>query len=276
MATLVISAGGSNANAVIFTPVSSALANLSNGAGTIAILMNMATISGQPAQDFVGLTAPASASSWTAWYHTLAWKSVGGIGMADDDGQVGGNTTGGPNSGNWGTDWYICSVAWPSTPTGSMNELWSWSSATTPSWTHQNSNQLNGANRAGPSPSAAKLSIGYAGDDFTATFSAAVVGIWAGTQLTNLQVEALVTNKRTSDWWNNAAGHPTFLSELTSITPTDIGANPSTFSTLFGGASAPSLTGANPPGWTFDGHGAAGVAANLAIPPLITAVRPGY
>ena len=61
----------------------------------------------------------------------------------------------------------------------------------------------------------------------------------------------LWVNKKTSDWYNHAAGHPTTLIEYTSATPTDIGADPSTFSTIGNGA----MTGPDPTGWTFDGQG---------------------
>lgn len=82
------------------------------------------------------------------------------------------------------------------------------------------------------------------------------VGWWEG-DMTDLQTEALSTNKRTSDWWGHAFGAPKFLCELNvaAAALTDLAGNASSLATFGGG---PTLDAAEAlAGWTFDGTGAA-------------------
>ena len=87
---------------------------------------------------------------------------------------------------------------------------------------------------------------GSGNDDYTGTIG--LVGFWDGVNMSDGQVEELSTNLQTSDWCGHAVGAPTFLSELTSVSPTDIGSVD--FTLVVTGAVA---TGTNPAGWTFNG-----------------------
>ena len=69
-----------------------------------------------------------------------------------------------------------------------------------------------------------------------------LVAFW-NVQLSNAQVDALQTNKKTSDLWNSAAGNPLTLIELNTLTPTDLGAN-----CVFDVRTTPALTGPDPTG----------------------------
>lgn len=89
---------------------------------------------------------------------------------------------------------------------------------------------------------------GSADDDFEGDIG--LVGFWDGVNMSDGEVEALLTNMKTSDWHNHAAGDVTLLTELTSTTPIDIGE--AGISLTVTGAT---LTGSDPPGWTFDGGG---------------------
>lgn len=100
---------------------------------------------------------------------------------------------------------------------------------------------------------------GSANEDFLG--DVALVGWWDGTELSNAQVEALARNGRTSDWWRNAAGPPSSLTELTSLTPTDLAGVMTWVNT------AATLTGGDAP-WGFDGTGLAtseGFTSNFAV-----------
>jgi len=245
-----------NNNSIRFNPVSSALANLPNGAGTIAVLVlnNNATN-----RDWAGLNnnPPSSVSEW---YHGLAQDGTGGPNnnkLLDDDGLVGAwNATAlaTPN-----TEFWIAVVDWPSGAAAKERFHWSSVLSAAESWTNEDSGANNGGNRAGPTTSAGYFNIGTHG---TNAFdgSIALVGVWAGTRFTDTDATNLWVNKKTSDWYNHPAGTPTFLVELNTLTPTDIGASPSTYSAT---GSSVTLTGPDPSGWTFD---ARGTTAPIPVP----------
>lgn len=220
----------------IFTPISAQLANLSNGAGTLAVLMQPGSTT-----DAAGIGLFNSADS--VWYHDLTLWS-GTLIDVDDPGNsqspaVTVNTT----------NWWLFAVTWAGS--GASVERFHYKNVTGGgAWTHVNSITTNGGLHAGPGTSG-RLHIGYEFNSTSNGSSYAVAAAWAGTQLTDLQVEELATHLKTSDWYQNSAGNPTCLVECTSLTPRDIGANPSTFSTVTMG-----LTGSNPAGWTFNGVGA--------------------
>jgi len=235
---------------VRFTPISSALSNLPNGAGTIAALARRPNAG----RGYLGLLQNSTNNDW---FHGLKAPSAADPGdtqMFDDDGLVGStsnNFTGGVPGGTTADDFYIAAVAWS---TGTSTERFHLSSTigSAESWQHVDAGGTNGGTRSGPGTSGRF----YIGTDSTTEFftgDIALVAVWAGTKLTDLQVEDLWISKKTSDWCNHAAGTPTLLIELTSTSPTDIGANPSTFGTTNAGVTA---TGLNPTGWTFDGCGA--------------------
>jgi hypothetical protein len=218
-----------------FTPISTALNGLPNGAGTIAALVKKD--SAAASLDAGGLLNSANSD----WYHAL---SLTDLRIFDDDG-----LTGPLETPTWspGTDWYIIAVTWPAG--GAALERFHHISQSSPAgWTHSNSAANNGGNRAGPGTNGHWL-FGYHGD-FGGSGAIALMAAWAGVALSDAQIEELITNNRTSDWWNNSAGQPTLLIEGNTTSPVDIGANPSTFSSI-GGLT---LTGATP-SWVFDGQG---------------------
>lgn len=245
MATLYNAAPGTNF--ATFNPVSAALANLPNGAGTIAALIGKDNAIGTG--DLCGLVAGA-ATLPTDWFHALHSEDTR---LSDDDGLVAQNET---PTWSMTTNWYIMVVTWPAG--GAALERYHHVNQTSPAgWTHSPSGGNNGGNRAGPTTANGRWRIGHFGDE-SGSFGIALSAAWAGVQLSDAQCAELSVNNKTSDWWNNSGGHPTTLIECTSLTLTDIGANPSTFSSIGG------LTLTNPAGgavsWTFDGQGTPVVA----------------
>jgi hypothetical protein len=98
-------------------------------------------------------------------------------------------------------------------------------------------------------PGSAFLRVGYFGDN-NGGGDVALIAAWVGTALTDLQIEELAANAKTSDWWNCSGGHPTALVELNTATPSDIGSSPSPFNDI----GTLTFAGDTPP-WTFDGQG---------------------
>lgn len=240
MATLV-STGNVGAGAGIFNPISSALNGLPNGAGTIAFLWR--ENSGVASADIGGLTTGTPTTS--DWYHALHIDTAK---MTDDDGIAGSVETPVWSPSPQPSTWYIVGVAWPAG--GPALERHHHVNQQAPAgWTHSNSAGNNGGNRAGPGTSNGRFRIGFFSDN-NGGGGYAVAAAWAGVQLSDAQFVELGANNRTSDWWNNSAGRPTLLVECTSTTLTDIGNNPSTFSSI-GGLT---LTGPDPT-WNFDGQG---------------------
>jgi hypothetical protein len=220
----------------VFTPISSALANLPNGAGTMIFLVKKTVIG---AADFGGLMLGASSD----WYHVL-WQFSGGA-LSDDDGQVGAASL--ATAPNDTTNWYLFAVDWPAS---AALETFHWRNQTTQStWTHSNSNANVGAPRAGPTTAAGWFHIGSSGEGTAATKLMGIAAVWAGTRFANTDYGSWT---KTSDLWNHSLGHPTLLVELNTTTPVDLAAG-STYSS--GNSSGTALTGADPDNWDFDGKG---------------------
>lgn len=245
----------SGTGATIFNPVSSQLANLPDAAGTlVALVQAVAGVGTGALGDIGGLTDGSGvAAAQTNWYHnlTVGGLAAGTIGDDDGTGSATNNVVTEPTFGT--TAWWIVACSWPGT--GASVERFSYSQLGTVSWTHVNSSVANGGLRAGPTTTAGQFNIGYFTDESVGE-NVGLIAAWAGVQLTDLQIEALLTHSKTSDWWTSAAGQPTLLVENTSLTPTDIGAHPSTFSNQVFGEVA--LSGGTPTGWTFDGQGSGG------------------
>lgn len=108
-------------------------------------------------------------------------------------------------------------------------------------------------NNGSSTGSTGKLWIGtYDGVGDFANAWHGLVGIW-DTAMSDAQVDELWANKRTSDWYNDTAGTPTFLTELTSSTPTDLTGSASFVS--YNGTVDAAETFA---GWNFNGTGGEG------------------
>jgi hypothetical protein len=226
----------------VFTPISAALSNLPNGAGTMIVLHHkVATGAGA---DYCGLLNSAA----SAWYHTLS-QQFGPTVLIDDDGLTGpvSSTTPTIDSTNWW--WYT--VDWPA-GAAALERFHYRNHTSGGSWTHSNSTGNNGGNRAGPG-TGGWFRIGDTDDEATVVGrDIALVAVWAGTRFADGDYG---TWTKTSDLYNHALGKPTLLVEGTSTTPVDIGLNPSTYSGA--NSSGTTLTGGDPPTFTFDGQGSA-------------------
>jgi hypothetical protein len=222
----------------VFTPISSALNGLPNGAGTLIALFKK-TVAADT--DYCGLTNSAS----SAWYHALTQR--GDDALFDDDGLSGAQAT--SASTDDATNWWIYACDWPGG--GAAIERFHWRNQTSlGSWTHSPALANNGGMRAGPG-TGGWWRCGSVGDFVAGQKDMAVVAAWAGVRFADGDYGSW---SKTSDLYNHSAGQPTFLCELTSSTPTDIGANPSTYSSA--NSVGTSLSGADPDNWTFDGQGA--------------------
>jgi hypothetical protein len=220
----------------IFNPISSALANLPNGAGTMIVLVKKTVLG---ATDYCGLLLGASSD----WYHTLAHQA--GDNLWDDDGLAGVAASAAATDDT--TNWWFYAVDWPAS---AGTERWHWRNQTTlGSWTHSSSAGNDGGLRAGPTTAAGWFHIGYSGDGSTATKLQAVCAVWAGTRFADADYGSW---SKTSDLYNHALGHPTLLVELNTATPSDISGT-STYSSA--NSTGTSLTGGDPDNWTFDGVG---------------------
>lgn len=97
------------------------------------------------------------------------------------------------------------------------------------------------------------------GDDLNA--NKGLLFAWKGVVLSDSQADENWANLRTSDIWNNTAGHPAYLFELRSRTSIpDLAGNGATLNVVNGTAED---TGDSVPGWTDDGIGATGTTVTL-------------
>jgi hypothetical protein len=221
----------------VFTPVSSALGALSNGPGTIIALVKQTTTG---AQDFGGLTN----SAFSAYYHGLINGTITASTLGDDDdvGSVAASATWPQDT----TNWYLVACDWAST---AAVENFRWRNQTTlGAWTTSASATNAAAAKAGPG-TGGWFSVGYLGDGSVGAKTHALIAVW------NVRFGTSDYNaawNKTSDLWTHPLGHPIFLTQLNSTTPTDL-AGGSTYSSA--NSSGTALTGADPDNWTFDGTG---------------------
>lgn len=227
----------------LFSGLSALLRDMpqSSGGGTIMGLYKKSTLG---PFDMCGLKD--STGSGADWFHGLCQNGTDFY--FDDDGQVGAAAAAADTDDT--TNWHFAAVDWP----GGSNviERYHWRNQTTlGGWTHSNS-PANGSARAGPSAAAGRFFIGYIGDGSASTKAQAIVAVWPNTRFSDADYG---TWTKTSDLYNHPLGPPEFLSELTSLTPTDIGAGGAVYDSAnsVGGT----LTGADPDNWTMDGRGAA-------------------
>ena len=225
-------------------PLSTSLNNIPNGTATIALLLRVVNYvnAGMP----YGLRGGNLSGDY---YHgiNLASDQV----IHDDDGTGLVSWTVPPMPfGAGGNNFWIFVWDWSGAAATERVHFSSVISAAE-SWTHDNSDNSGASARAGPGTGTGYFHIGnYDGDPFEGDI--ALIAVWAGTRFSDSDAEALWVNKKTSDWYNHSAGTPDTLIELTTTTPVDIGADPVSTITLSG----PTLTGADPTGWDFDGQGA--------------------
>lgn len=235
---------GVDDDSALFTPISSQLANLSNGAGTVAFIARVADANNG---DLFGLFNSAD----EGFYRCLQMGDDDRLYMYDPST----TTSSTANTLAWGAagagSYRIVVYDWPSGAAAPYRCHWSAPFSGAESWTHTAGSGNGGGMVAGPGTTG-RFKIGHGFGAGSPPCEIALVAVWAGVRLDDTGVEALWTNKKTSDWYNHASGAPTMLVECTSLTPTDIGANPSTFNSIIGGIA---LTGADPSGWTFDGIG---------------------
>ncbi len=241
MATLTFSGGRLDIS------LNATLNNVPAGANTYAALLAKTT-SGVNDDDVMGVRGGNMSGSY---YHGFVFGNEVSYDVYDDNGITFSHMdTNIPHTGTTANDFYISALNWAS---GDVLDRAHFSTKITGAgtFTHVDADATNGGVRAGPG---AGTGFFHVGDYDTNPFDGCIglVGVWVGVKLTDGQIEALITNKKTSDWWNSAAGHPDTLIELTSTTMTDIGANPVSTITVNGSVAA---TGANPTGWTFDGRG---------------------
>ena len=226
--------GSTNSAALVFTPISAALGALSAAGGSLAILWQPTSPS-----DGAGLLNTGG----TTWHHALQMASH----LIDDDGVVAVNAPTNVTTAHW----FISVVDWPTNASPAL-ERFHWIDLTAAgAWGHENSAVNNGGNHPGPGTTG-KFRIGDLLDQrMTSGTKIALVAAW-NTPLGDTNAALLSTAKRTSDWYNNPAGKPIFLSEVTSLAPVDVlGAS------TFGASVTTGLTvGGNPDGgWLFDGPG---------------------
>lgn len=127
--------------------------------------------------------------------------------------------------------------------------------STDSAWTHINGSGSPGY-VAGAPGSTGFLQIGrWLTSDYWSG-EIAVIAAW-NARLTNAQLDELITNDKTSDLYNCSAGPPLLLVEMNVDETSLVNIGDGDADRLVP-ASAPSLTGADPPRWTFDGIGPVG------------------
>jgi len=149
------------------------------------------------------------------------------------------------------TDWWIVVMtraSGASTPRYHLKNL-----TTGAAWTHVNAAGPSSANPRDCTGPNGHIEIGSYNNGAQEIFlgDIAVVGFWDGINLSDSQCEALSANKRTSDWYNNPGGAPTFLTELTSMFPINYGTQ-QTLPIIVTGATPIGTVIDN--GWAFDAN----------------------
>jgi len=228
-------------NEVRFTPLSSALGNLMNGAGTIVALARL------------GGRGGIVCIEDSAHVNINPGFSLDGASKLNEDDNVALSTasavvgTTAAAAGNY----QVVALDWAAGAASLSRFHWSTVLSGAQTFTHSAAAANNGGTHAGPGTSG-HLRIGTGTSEGAFLGEIALVACWT-TRFADGDYAALLAGDKTSDWWNHPLGNPITLIELNTLTPVDIGSAASTLSTLVGGT----LTGADPTGWTFDGRGAA-------------------
>lgn len=230
------------------TPISTTLNNLVANAGTLAALVRfdsstdggvVGLVDSGYTDDYGSITTEMGTAAMYSAYVGDTGTSAGYVEFATAI-----------TRGSSADDFVILVLDWPTSGGGVVRGHVSGPLGSAESWQHTDA-YGSLTNSSGPGTSGS-LWMGFSNTGANMTGDIALIAAWAGTRLSDAQVEELWGSKLTSGWWNNSAGHPTALVELTSLTLNDIGAYPSTQGSDYG---SPALTGLNPTGWTFDGRG---------------------
>jgi hypothetical protein len=227
-----------NVNAIRFGPNQSGLSApiiaVPNGAFTM-LVVGRRTSGG----DFMNIT-----DGTTNWWHGDALVSTADL-LTDDDGVAGSNSTVITTPAS--TDLW---AAISSCPASGTAETFYFRNITQNTGGGALTGAANGGKRA-MTGSNFYITLGQFQDNGGWTGDLVVAAIWGGKQLSAAQAAECWANNKTSDIWNNSAGHPDFLIEGNTLSLVDLaGGN------TFVSAGSATLTGADP-AWTFDGIGSA-------------------
>lgn len=233
----------------VFTPISAALGALSNGPGTIIVLIKKNAGGGA---DFAGLTNSTVAN----YYHCFGHATNGANVRLWDDDQLVVNSS--FDETNDTTNWFMYGVDWP-TGTAQTERFHrrnqTGSGAGAPgAWAHDAALANNTGQRAGPG-TGGWWTIGDFADWNAGQVDRAIAAVYNYRFADGDYVDF----RKTSDLYSAAGGQPIFLSELTSTTPADL-IGGSTYSSA--NSLGMTLAGADPDNWTMDGVGGA-VASGL-------------
>jgi hypothetical protein len=231
-----------------FTPISSALASLHNGAGTVVILGHRTTAVNT---DWCGLTD----SGPSTWYMTLSQQD-GPDKLWSDTNHVAAVAAAGADSD--ATDWWWHAIDWPG---GTATEATRWRDHSTGGTWSRSDTGNDGGNVAASTSD--WFRIGFSGDESGTGKDIAVVAAWAGIRFADADYG---TWTKTSDLYNHARGTPSLLVECNATTLVDL-IGGSTYSSA--NSSGTTLTGGNPTSYTFDGVGSATVMPELVMAPPI-------
>lgn len=219
-----------------WTTLASALSNASDGAWTIAALLQFEALTDFDAVAYLltgtGAGTAAAGLSYNSSVQQMFIDVDGGHIFPSDI-----TSTSAP---------YIFAV---SKGSGTVAPRLAWKVGSGGSWTHEN------ASTSMPNSSAAdQLQIGTWQDTDNFNGWMGLVGIWEGA-MSDGNKEALDDNWQTSDWWDNAHGQPVFLMEMNVAQGSLVD--------LAGNVSSPSHTGTSLDtgmtleSWDFDGQGPA-------------------
>lgn len=249
-----IQVGATNAARIAFSPITAALGDLVSGAGTIAILWKPGTTA---SGDGCALTnAGASVFNHSISIDTNVW--------ADDDTArwIHAPATYGPANT---TDWYITVLDWPS-GTAQTERFHEVNLTASSAWRHVDG-VIDNATPGAAVGTAGVFRVGYSGDNpLPSGMQIALVAVW-NVRLTDANVAALSANKKTSDWYNNAAGQPIFLWQAASDS-ISAPANSQliaghTYSSGDSNLTGLTIGGDPAGGWTFDGTSGGASAVNM-------------
>lgn len=232
-------------NYVEFGTLTGALASLTAGAHTLVMLVKRGTATAGFYDPFA-ICDSARSTVYAASKFELNVPN----GLAYDISRAGA----GDDNTNHGsaTVWYMMAITVGTADTPDVNFHYRDHTANA-AWTHTTGDVVSPGYAAAGTPGAGGFvqhGRWLTGDFFNGLIG--VVGAFAAS-LTNAQLDELKANDRTSDWWNCSAGHPAHLAQcnVAAASLVDL----SGLSTVVTPVSAPTLTGADPDRWTFDGTG---------------------